>query len=182
MRIIAGTRKGFRLHMHKGLRTRPTADRVRESVFSTLQTRISGARFLDLFAGSGAIGIEALSRGAKDCVFVEKDRQALQTLKKNLQITKFGKESRVLAMDFRQAIGLLKEEHFDIVYVDPPYETDYYFDTLTLLAEYDIITKNGVIVCESGKKSLPIENTEPFIVMKTKHYGDSSVYYLQRRP
>lgn len=184
MRIIAGSRRGMLLSMHKGMTTRPTGDRVREAVFSSLQDRLSGTRFLDLFAGSGAIGLEALSRGARECVFVDRDRQALKTLKKNIGTTDFGHQSRVLGMDFHQALRTLAPEApFDLVYIDPPYTKEYYAESLTLIEKYDIISDNGILVCESGKgPSLKDAVPAGFVVLKEKYYGDTTVTYLRKRP
>lgn len=184
MRIIAGSRRGLRLSMHKGLETRPSADRVREAVFSSLQAHLPGARVLDLFAGSGAVGLEALSRGAASCVFVEVDRQALRTIEKNIAKTGFADQSRVLGMDFRQGLkALAGEAPFDLIYVDPPYTKGYYSDTLTLIEKYGIIADNGFLVCEIGKKTPFSAEANPYFQsMKHKHYGDTLVTYLQKRP
>ena len=124
MRIIAGTARGRRVEAPPGKDTRPTLDRVRENLFNILQTRVRGARVLDLFAGSGALSLEALSRGAAFAVLGDRDRKAHLTEKKNIQFLGFEDRTRVILGDWRQTVGTLKAEGavFDLIFLDPPYE------------------------------------------------------------
>ncbi|MGH9390962.1 MAG: 16S rRNA (guanine(966)-N(2))-methyltransferase RsmD, partial [Vicinamibacteria bacterium] len=123
MRIIAGEAKGRNLAALRGLRTRPTAARVREALFDLLGDRIRGASMIDLFAGTGGVGIEALSRGARRVVFVEKDAGALRVLRKNIDLCRFSERAELLAGDVRSALRKLSRasEPFDFLFVDPPY-------------------------------------------------------------
>ncbi|MBE3573664.1 MAG: 16S rRNA (guanine(966)-N(2))-methyltransferase RsmD, partial [Moorella humiferrea] len=121
LRIIAGQARGQRLRTPKGSGTRPTSERVREALFNILGPRVIEALFLDLFAGSGAVGLEALSRGAKEAFFIEHDRRALSCLKANLQATGFNDRAHILAMDVRRALAELRRRDlvFDLIFVDP---------------------------------------------------------------
>lgn len=121
LKIAGGIYKGLRLETPSGDTTRPTSEILRTAVFNICQHRIEGANFLDLYAGSGAIGIEALSRGASHCTFVEKDRNALQALKKNIEKTSLQSSTTLLPYDVEVALKRLQDKPFDIVYIDPPY-------------------------------------------------------------
>ena len=122
MRVIAGTARSLPLKPVRGMGTRPTTDRIKETLFNIISARIPGCRFLDLFSGSGAIGIEALSRGADYACFVDSSRKAVRVIEDNLAFTRFTKQARVLTMDAEAALAVLdREEPFDIVYLDPPY-------------------------------------------------------------
>lgn len=122
MRVIAGTRRSMPLKCPKGMDTRPTQDRTKETLFNVLQTEIAGSEFLDLFSGSGAIGIEALSRGARHATFVENAKPAIQCIKENITFTKFSDDSTIMEMDVFSALERLRgHEEFDIIFMDPPY-------------------------------------------------------------
>lgn len=127
MRVIAGSARRLVLKCPEGKHTRPTTDRIKETLFNILQGEIVDARFLDLFSGSGGIGIEALSRGAKQCVFVENEREAVTCIKQNLKTTRLSDQAQVMAMDVMQAIRRLDSLHepFDIIFMDPPYHKDF---------------------------------------------------------
>lgn len=126
MRVVAGSVRGFNLIVPSGKNTRPTTNRIKETLFNILQWDIAGCRFLDLFSGSGGIAIEALSRGAKEAVMVEKDREAVRCIKQNVQHTKMDDRSRVMPMDVMQALRRLEQagRPFDIIFMDPPYHLD----------------------------------------------------------
>lgn len=126
MRVVAGSVRGFNLIVPSGKNTRPTTNRIKETLFNILQWDIAGCRFLDLFSGSGGIAIEALSRGAKEAVMVEKDREAVRCIKQNVQHTKMDDRSRVMPMDVMQALRRLEQagQPFDIIFMDPPYHLD----------------------------------------------------------
>ena len=152
-RVIAGVAKGLQLATpERG--TRPTLDRVREALFSILNTRLEGARFADLYAGSGANGIEALSRGAAHCAFVDTNAQAIHTIGENLFHTKLEHKSRSYQLTLPNALGVVasKEPPFDIVFCDPPYTGAGYSDILSQIIESKILAKDGLVVIEHESK------------------------------
>ena len=140
MRVIAGSARSLPLKTIEGTDTRPTQDRIKETLFNMLQSDIPGCKFLDLYSGSGAIGIEALSRGAAKAVLVENSKKAVECIKDNLTFTKLADKADVMEMDVLSAINRLKgKDVFSIVYMDPPYSNDYERDVLAALRNSDII-------------------------------------------
>lgn len=152
-RIITGTAKGTRLAVPAGSACRPTSGRAKEALFSLLGARVPEARVLDLFAGSGQIALEALSRGASEAVLIEKDRLALKAIRTNIERTGLGGGARLLAGDYRSRLSFLKKagEHFDIIYVDPPWRlvADLWESLEDLLLP--LLAPEGVIILESDK-------------------------------
>jgi len=174
MRIIAGELKNRTLKTPKGKTTRPTSGKVRGSVFNILQNQTEGARFLDLFAGSGAMGIEALSRGAKKATFVEKDRSAAKALRENLADLGLNQNATLLQTDVKKAFSKLeKEAPFDIIYIDPPY----LLDIAPLLEEVScLLEKEGILIVEQGKDSqlTPIKLS----LLEERHFGDTVLFFF----
>jgi 16S rRNA (guanine966-N2)-methyltransferase len=168
VRVVAGEFKGRRLHAPAGSRTRPTADRVREAVFSMLGD-LRGARVLDLYAGSGALGIEALSRGARLAVFVERDRRALAAIRRNLDAV--GADATVLARDVLLVLG---EERgpYDLVFCDPPYDSAARLAAPLSEALPAVLSDDARIVTESDKRT-PLELSLPLLTERT--YGDTRI-------
>lgn len=155
MRVITGSARGKKLFSPEGLETRPTSDMVKESIFSIIQFDVAGASVLDLFAGSGQLGIEALSRGAEHCVFVDENIKAIEIVKQNLNHTGFMSKSRVVRMD---SIDFLKcaKKGIDIALLDPPYNMGILQKALPLVE--NIMSENGIVVCEhEAKLELPQE-------------------------
>lgn len=152
MRVIAGTAKRLQLKTVKGDNTRPTTDRIKETLFNMLQNDIEGCRFLDLFSGSGAIGIEALSRGAKDAVFVENNKEAINCIKENLIFTKLVNSGIVMSYDVMTAISMLEGRNakFDIVFMDPPYNKEIEKEVLDRLKQSEIIDSDTMIIVEAS--------------------------------
>lgn len=152
MRVIAGTAKRLQLKTVKGDNTRPTTDRIKETLFNMLQNDIEGCRFLDLFSGSGAIGIEALSRGAKEAVFVENNKEAINCIKENLIFTKLVNSGIVMSYDVMTAISMLEERNakFDIVFMDPPYNKEIEKEVLDRLKQSEIIDSDTMIIVEAS--------------------------------
>ena len=160
MRVIAGSARSLPLKTIEGTDTRPTQDRIKETLFNMLQSDIPGCKFLDLYSGSGAIGIEALSRGAAKAVLVENSKKAVECIKDNLTFTKLADKADVMEMDVLSAINRLKgKDVFSIVYMDPPYSNDYERDVLAALRNSDIIDEYTIIIVEE-KLSL-IHISEP---------------------
>lgn len=152
MRVIAGTAKRLQLKTVKGDNTRPTTDRIKETLFNMLQNDIEGCRFLDLFSGSGAIGIEALSRGAKEAVFVENNKEAINCIKENLIFTKLVNSGIVMSYDVMTAISMLEGRNakFDIVFMDPPYNKEIEKEVLDRLKQSEIIDCDTMIIVEAS--------------------------------
>lgn len=154
MRVIAGTARSMPLKTVEGLDTRPTTDRIKETLFNMLQTEIYGCRFLDLFSGSGGIGIEALSRGAKEAVFVENSKNAVACIKDNLQFTHLDEHAVVMEQDVLSAINRLSGKCvFDIVFIDAPYGLGHDKTVLASLAGSDIIDKYTTVIVEEALNS-----------------------------
>ncbi len=156
MRVVAGAARGVALKTPEGLATRPTADRVKEAMFSILQFDLPGTAVLDLFGGTGQLGIEALSRGAKSAVFVDEGEKACNLIKENLRRTKLEGQARVVRSDYLQFLKQSKEK-FDIILLDPPYAEVFLENALKCITEIDILQSGGIIVCER-----PIEKALPF--------------------
>ena len=147
MRVIAGSARGIALKTPEGMHTRPTADRVKEALFSILHFDLPGSRILDLFAGSGQLGIEALSRDAKDAVFVDERLDACNLVKENLRRTKFTDRGRVVRSDYMNFLQTCGEK-FNIILLDPPYAEVFLENALKMITEIDILHSGGIIVTE----------------------------------
>lgn len=145
MRVITGTAKGIRLKTPEGLLTRPTAERVKEALFSAIQNEIPGGKVLDLFGGTGQLGIEALSRGAGGAVFVDARKEACNLIRENLQKTKFS--AQVVQADYMQYLSSCRDR-FHIVFLDPPYAEVFLENALKKISEIDILDDGGIIVAE----------------------------------
>ena len=180
-RIIAGSARGISLLVPEGLDTRPTADSRKEAIFSSIQFDIPGSRFLDLFAGSGAAGLEALSRGAQKAVFVEAGHKAAVCIQKNMEKTRLAQNARLLEETAEQAIGRLaaEGETFDLIFLDPPYHKGYEEQSISAIAEKGLLAEGGKIVVESAADT---EFCVPasFRVIKTKIYRMTKFTLLTR--
>ena len=170
MRVITGTARGIQLKTPEGMQTRPTTDRVKEALFSIIHFEIPGARVLDLFGGTGQLGIEALSRGAKSAVFVDAGEPACRLIRENLKRTRFEKEGRVVRSDYLAYLSCCTEQ-FDIILLDPPYAEVFLENALKRITEIDILQSGGIIVAERPLgKELPWE-FEGFSRSKDYKYG-----------
>lgn len=170
MRVITGTARGRRLKELSGAETRPTTDRVKEALFSIVQFDIEGRRVLDLFGGTGQLGIECLSRGAESATFVDMRKEAAALIRENLALTGLGERARVLQSDYLSFLTGCKEK-FDLIFLDPPYASGFLEKALETIAAIDILSQNGIIVCESAmEKVLPPLN-EPYKIGKEYRYG-----------
>ena len=150
MRVIAGSRRSLPLKTVEGLETRPTTDRIKETLFNILMPDISGAKFLDLFAGSGGIGIEALSRGAASAVFVDNSRDAIRCINDNVKFTKFTDESEVVRLDALSYVRALRKVDFDIIFMDPPYSLGAEKDILAVLGSKEFVNNDALIIVEAA--------------------------------
>lgn len=183
MRVIAGTRRSMPLKAPVGMDTRPTQDRTKETLFNVLQTKIPGSVFLDLFAGSGAIGIEALSRGAKKAVFVEKSAKAVACIKENLNFTRFLSESEILETDVLCALERLKNhEEFDVIFMDPPYDMEIEPEVLKAFNKMPSVSEFTTIVIESKlKRNFDFINELGYEIEKIKEYKSNAHIFIRKK-
>lgn len=181
MRVIAGSAKRLQLKTLEGMDTRPTTDRIKETLFNMITPYIYGCHFLDLFAGSGGIGIEALSRGAAEAVFVEKNPKAVSCIKDNLTFTKLGKNASVMQMDIIAALSRMEgEKQFDYIFMDPPYDQEWERKVLEYLADSSLLADEGVIIVEASKATdLSYAEELGFTIIKEKVYKTNKHIYLE---
>lgn len=176
MRVISGKYKGKNLLGFDVLGTRPTMDRVKESLFAVIQNSIKDSVCLDLFAGSGSLGIEVLSNGAKECYFVEKNNEIYDLLKKNL----IGIDGNILIKsDYKDALNKFAKDgiKFDIVFLDPPYKLCLINDILDFIYDNELLSDNGIIVCEYENEFV---SSDKFRELKTKKYGSKMVTFYEK--
>ena len=181
MRVIAGTAGSLPLKAPEGMNTRPTTDRIRETLFNMLQKEVPGAVFLDLFSGSGAIGIEALSRGAKKAYFVEKDPKALDIIEQNLTFTKLKNRAILIKQDVVSALCGIREEAADIIFMDPPYRQDLERPVLACLGERPFVTPDTLVIVEAylGTDFSYAAETG-FCVVREKKYKTNKHVFLRK--
>lgn len=179
MRIISGKYKGRNLSGFQIEGTRPTMDRVKESLFAMIQTKVKGSICLDLFAGSGSLGFEALSQGASKCYFVDKNRKVIQTLKQNQEKLQVEEPIVLLHQDFKQALILFHEQkvQFDLIFLDPPYDDYFIQESLQMIEKYDLLKDQGMIICEYETESF----TSSYEVLREKKYGDKKIRIYQKK-
>lgn len=181
MRVISGTARGLKLTALSGDDTRPTLDNVKEAVFSMLFERVQGAKVLDLFSGSGALGIEALSRGALRCVFSDKNGKAVKVIRDNLSKSHLSDKAEVFCHSFDQALENLcrKGEKFDIIFLDPPYDSNLLNESIEKIHALSLLSDGGVLVAESDRPDAV--SNENFAVLKDKKYGRVFVKFLEAK-
>lgn len=179
MRVITGSARGRRLKTLEGLETRPTAERVKEGVFNILQFQLADSRVLDLFAGTGQMGIEALSRGAERAVFVDSRRQAAALVRENLAATGLGDRASVVC---GEALAYLRSvrERFDVIFIDPPYAAELWESALSAISQFDILSDHGIIVCESPAQREMPERVGRCVQYRTYRYGTVKITTYHR--
>ena len=179
MRVITGKARGVALKTPDGMATRPTSDRVKEALFSVIQFDIPGSHVLDLFGGTGQLGIEALSRGAKSAVFVDAAESACKLIQENLKKTKLAEDAKVVRSDYMEYLRRCKEA-FDIIFLDPPYAEVFLENSLNFISEIDILQTNGIIVTERPlDKELPW-NFPGFTRSKDYKYGNTLITLFRK--
>ena len=185
MRIISGKARGTKLYTLEGIATRPTLDRVKEPLFNIINFDLEDAVVLDLFAGSGALGLEAISRGAKKVFLCEKNRNAANIVEKNIEKTKFQDQAILIRNDFEKAISFIEQlnEKIDVVFIDPPYKTDLIKKSLEKILDSDILNDDFIIIAETDEperilKDINILNINVF---DTRKYGRVSLIFLNRK-
>jgi len=180
MRITGGFLKNQVLKTPKGDKTRPTSEKLRQSVFNIAQAYVENCTFLDLYAGSGAMGLEAISRGAKEAIFIEKDRSALKTLRENIIELELSPLTTLIAGDVLLVLKRLKGKTFDLIYIDPPYEKGLQEKTLVLIDTLRLLHAGGLLfVEESAQKELEIPSLETMQLQKKRKVGSTFLYQFQ---
>ena len=177
MRVISGKRRGLKLESLLGSDTRPTLDRVKEAIFSMLFDRCDNAKALDLFAGSGGMGIEVLSRGGKSCTFVDFSKDAVEIIKSNIKKADFEKVSTIIYTAFDEYLSKC-DEKFDLIFLDPPYSSGYTEKALDIIYKRELLAPDGIVVSESDRDNVP-SYSENYSVIKQKNYGRVNVCLLE---
>ncbi|KAB7669284.1 16S rRNA (guanine(966)-N(2))-methyltransferase RsmD [Bacillus sp. B1-b2] len=173
MRVVSGKNKGISLKAVPGNSTRPTTDKVKEAIFNMIGPYFQGGEGLDLFAGSGGLGIEALSRGLDHVIFVDRDGKAIHTIKSNISSCKLDEQAEIYRNDADRALKALikREKKLDYIFLDPPYKKQQLEKLLTIISEEGLLKEDGIIVCEHGSEiSLP-ETISGFLQVKHEKYG-----------
>ena len=179
MRVITGSARGRRLKELEGMETRPTTDRVKEGLFSALQFDIEGRRVLDLFAGTGQLGIECLSRGAASAVFVDRRADAVKLIRENLRLTELEDRARVVAGDSMEYLKSIREP-FDIIFLDPPYAAGLLEPAIAHIAKFDILAPHGIIAAEHPADRVLQALAPPYRVHRTYRYGKIALTLYRR--
>ena len=182
MRIITGKARGIRLDTLEGLETRPTAERVKEAVFSMLQFDIEGRSVLDLFAGSGQMSLEALSRGASEAVMIDRSKNAIKIIEKNAEKCRLASNCQILNFDALDYIKRSFGRKFDIIFLDPPYSSGLYQPVLRALYEYNVLKSTSIIVCESDFNELLSGDPaleDIYVVRKSSKYSKTVITLLE---
>lgn len=178
MRVVSGTARGCKLQPVPGMNTRPTTDRVKENVFNLIQEHVRGARVLDLFAGTGQLGIEALSRGAQHCDFVEHDKVAYNIVYKNTQAARVSDRAALHRAEAEGFVSHAAKRQYDLIFLDPPYGGKILENALLWIERFDILSANGIIICESAVGDCFAHGFE---VVRERRYGATMITVLQQQ-
>lgn len=181
MRVIGGKYRGRRLRTVEGLDVRPTSDRLRETLFNILAPRIEGSRFLDICAGSGAVGIEALSRGASEVIFIERSRRACSVIRANLEAVGAGREAVIVSRDAEPALTQFAGDfrEFDIAFLDPPYASEVYGRVMSLLGRGELLSEDAIVIVEHRVKRPPERQYEKLRMFRMVKQGESSLAFYE---
>lgn len=180
MRIITGSAKGRRLKMPKGGKTRPAMDKVKGATFNMIASLVAGSRFLDLFAGSGNLGIEALSRGGEFAVFVDASRECTKTIDENLELTQLAEQGKVYCMDCLKFLQTVKLEPFDVVFIDPPYLKGLLEPILVYLPKCEMFSPETLFIIERQKKDvIGIETMPEYRLLDERAFGDTVLTFFR---
>lgn len=180
MRIISGLAKGTKLETLEGLDTRPTLDRVKEALFSIIQNEIYEAKVLDLFSGSGALALESISRGAESAIICDNSRKAIEIIKQNVKKTHFEDKVKIINKDYKKCLEEIEKEKFDIIFLDPPYKTDYGIEATKIIIENNMLSEEGIIIFETDKKEEEyLKELEKYASVKSlRKYGRVTLVFL----
>ena len=180
MRVITGSAKGRKLKMPKGGKTRPAMDKVKGSTFNIIASLVHEARFLDMFAGSGNLGIEGLSRGGSYAAFVDASRECTKTISENLEITQLSEKGEVFTMDCLKFLHTFKADPFDIVFIDPPYLKGLLEPLLAFIPECSLFTKETLFIIERQKKDIiGIEILPAYKLLDERNFGDTVLTFFR---
>ena len=183
MRIISGTARGTKLYTLEGQTTRPTLDRVKESLFNIIQNKIQNSIFLDLFSGSGAIGLEAASRGAKKTILCDKSKEAITVIKKNIEKTHLSEKVKLYNLDYELLLKTKIKEKIDIVYIDPPYDSDFVIKSLKNIIDKELVKDDSTIIIETDDEQRILDDLKEMKVEITdkRKYGRAILIFLKIR-
>ena len=181
MRIISGTARGTKLYTLDSNLTRPTLDRVKESVFNIIQKEIDDAIVLDLFSGSGAVGLEAASRGAKRVILCDKSKAAIEIIKKNVSKTHLEEKIKLYNLDYIKCLEKIEKETLDLIYLDPPYDTNMVIEALKQILKLELVKDTSIIIIETDDKNKIIEEIEKLAVdiIDIRKYGRAEIIFLK---
>ncbi len=186
MRIISGTAKGTKLYSLEGKTTRPTLDRVKEALFNIIQNEIKGSIFLDLFSGSGAIGLEAASRGAKKVILCDANKNAVNIIKKNIEKTHQEKSTILYQKDFKEVLETKINEKLDLIYIDPPYQSNYAIKAIEILVTKELLNQNSQVIIETDRREEIEEEIKKnekikgkIDIIDTRKYGRATLIFLK---
>lgn len=180
MRIIAGHYKGHKLKSVKGLNTRPTSDKVKGAIFNVLGAKVQKARVLDVFAGTGSLALESLSRGAEAAVLLEKNNAAYQVIKENVELLGITQNVTVYKVDALKYLEHLRGKEFDLIFLDPPYGKGLASQTLELIKDSRLLQEDGVIIAETSSNETLSKDLKPLEFRLEKEYGDTKIWFLQQ--
>lgn len=181
MRVIAGKARSLKLKVPEGEGTRPTTDRIKETLFNILQGDIPGCVFVDLFAGSGGVGIEALSRGARHAWFVENNKEAISCISSNLSFTKLAERATLLKGDVFSTLSLIHEKEADIIFIDPPYQAGYEEMLFDALKKMPYVTENTLLILEAERnKALDFLENKCFQIVREKNYKTNKHVFIKK--
>lgn len=181
MRVVSGNLRGMKLNTIDGDSTRPTREVVKEALFSILTNDVPGATFLDLFAGSGAIGIEAISRGAESAILIDLNPACVKVIKENVKKGRIEDCTRIYNTDYKIALKKLKGEKIDIAYIDPPYNKEMGVDAIRKMWEYELLSDNGIIIMETDTNEDAPDEIEGFTKYNYKRYGRNILSFYKRK-
>lgn len=180
MRIITGSARGKRLQTPEGLHTRPTSDRVKQSLFNIIQFDIEGRKVLDLFGGSGQLGLEAMSRGAASCVIVEGDRSAQKAIEANIRNCGFDRSCQLIKGDAFRFLERQKPGAYHLIFLDPPYGGELLNRAIAEICRIDILAEGGIMVCESAADDVVLPVQAPYRVVKQYRYGHTDLTIITK--
>ena len=183
MRIISGTAKGTKLYTLEGTNTRPTLDRIKEPLFSIIQNRIKNSIVLDLFSGSGALGLEAISRGAEKAILCDNSYKAIEVIKKNIMKTHFENKVQLICKDYKKCLDNINEK-VDLIFIDPPYEKNLAVNAVKIIFEKDLLAVDGLIILETDDEKREIEQIKSLKnninICDLRTYGRVKLIFLNR--
>lgn len=181
MRIVSGTARGTKLYTLEGLTTRPTLDRVKESLFNIIQNDVQDSVFLDVFSGSGAIGLEAASRGAKKVILCDKSKEAINIINKNIEKTHLSKKVELYNLDYEILLKTKINENVDIVYIDPPYDSDFAIKSVDILINQNLVNEDSKIIIETDNENQILDKLKKrqIEIIDKRKYGRAVLIFLK---